>query len=54
VKVEIVQQLDGGAWPLEWRCPGFDFLAAYYFLRYFTEVAPPSYAPWPAFPLASR
>lgn len=38
--------LDGGQGPND-RSPGIDFLTPHWFLRYYTEVAPPSLEPFP-------
>jgi hypothetical protein len=45
--------LDRGATPLE-RPPTVDFLLPYWMLRYFDEVQPPAYAPWPEWLQRSR
>jgi hypothetical protein len=42
-------QLDGSS-PATHEAPGIDYLLPYWMLRYFTEVAPPALAPFPAWP----
>jgi hypothetical protein len=42
-------QLDGSS-PAHHEAPGIDYLLPYWMLRYYTEVAPPALAPFPAWP----
>jgi len=42
-------QLDGNQ-PKTHRMPAIDFLTPYWMLRYYTEVAPPAYTPFPEWP----